>query len=61
MSKTGHLELDPEQLNFLWVTDFPLFEFDEEGWYLNSVFNEYRVCHEPLECGQSIIITATTL
>ncbi len=23
--------LDPSQYNFLWVTDFPLFEYDEEG------------------------------
>ena len=36
MSKAGHLVLDPEQLNFLWVTEFPLFEFDEEGQYTSQ-------------------------
>ena len=25
LQSTGLLELDPEQLNFMWVTDFPLF------------------------------------
>lgn len=30
LSKSGHLNLDPEQLNFLWVTDFPLFTINED-------------------------------
>eukprot|EP00731_Ephydatia_muelleri_P007172 Em0003g1420a len=25
LQKTGHLKLDPSQLNFLWIVDFPLF------------------------------------
>ena len=36
-----HLNLIPEgKYNFLWVTDFPLFEFNEEE-------NRYVACHHP--------------
>ena len=30
LSQTGRLELSPQQLNFLWVSDFPLFSVSEK-------------------------------
>jgi len=30
LENSGHLQADPEQLNFLWVTEFPLFSVDED-------------------------------
>lgn len=35
--------LDDKQFNFLWVTDFPLFEYDEEN-------NSYSAMHHPFTC-----------
>ncbi len=32
--------IEPESYNFLWVTDFPLFEYDKEE-------NRYVACHHP--------------
>lgn len=45
--KLGHnLGLIPEgQFNFLWVTDFPLFEYDEEE-------KRYTACHHPFTAPQ---------
>ncbi|MEG2192393.1 MAG: aspartate--tRNA ligase [Oscillospiraceae bacterium] len=36
----NHQLFDPNQFNFLWVTDFPLFEFDKEE-------NRYVAVHHP--------------
>ncbi len=35
--------LDDSQFNFLWVTDFPLFEYDEEE-------DSYKAMHHPFTC-----------
>jgi len=38
--QTGILEKVKDKYNFLWVVDFPLFEFDEEN-------NRYVAMHHP--------------
>ena len=48
LSQTGRLELSPQQLNFLWVSDFPLFSVSEKKRGLHSVESTHHPFTAPV-------------
>ena len=44
--KDRHQLLDPKDLRFLWVTDFPMFEWNEDGRRWEAAHHPFTSVHD---------------